>query len=313
MSERRKKDVKRLEQVDSEISLLEKEKSSTFNAMVEIENEQEIKKRVSNKRLTKPIGGSAAPLKIAPGMLKSLNQLMFEMSNLPTEYILAQSNKMVLTGEWFLSILEKEWLEKISTVKKLLDRKMFLEETRRTEFSEIGGARRRLLAQAEAKKSMARQVTKTLHQMSGVPRASTGRPVDAVSLLASEYTPETVKSDSQRRYRYLLSLFSLMKANKSAVRFTIPQSKKSTASVHSSHAACLEKLKAEVGKICTIPELAKYRLSRKNQQEQQKLSSISLHKTQKHGVPIMITESKIEELSIRPKHPESENPENPEH
>lgn len=274
MDDKREKSRKRLSAIEAEVLLLEREKEMVANTMIDIENAGELKKRVRLKKTPLEAPAPAAPAALTPELVKSFNQLFFEMKNLPLEYVLSQSSKIVLTAEWILSLIERKWIEKIKSIKKLTDRKTFLEEKNRTEFTEVETKRREILK----KVGQAKKDGKLIEHALG--RAKPAE--DIFAQICAERSPDAAGEDMQSRYRSLLALFSLMKANKSTVRLNIPPSKKSVSSMHSSHTACLEKLKAEIGKIATIPELARYRQCKKSLGDTQ-----HLHPAAKYPAPII--------------------------
>ncbi|KAI5190342.1 hypothetical protein NECID01_0934 [Nematocida sp. AWRm77] len=279
MKEKRQKSKKRLSSIDAELFLLEREKSMVSNTMVDIENEVEIKKRVKLKKSAPEEASSSSPSLLTQKSLASFNQLFFEMKNLPLEYVLAQSSKIVLTAEWILSLMEREWIEKLESVKKMMESKTFLEEKNKTQFTEIETKRRAILQTISKAKEKGASIGKAQRKE---------RAKESVfSKICAEKSLEKKDNEVESRYKKLLSLFALMKANKSAVRLNIPQSKKTTSSMHSSHTACLEKLRAEIGKIYTIPELAKYRQCKKLLQEGQGVGSTPQQKGHKQAQPIM--------------------------
>lgn len=286
---RRDKERKKLSAVEAEISLLEKEKKMASNAMVEIESDAEIKKRATTQRMTEEKALPMDQSKITENTLSLLNRMIFEMRNLPLEYLLSQSNKMVLTTEWLLSIVEKEWINKLLRIKKMLSNQSFLVETKESIFTEIDQKRRYMLKKAAQNKIKAWEITAAI---TGQKKQET-----LLNRICKENFSSTetnnIDINIQERYSDLLSLFSLMKSSKSSVRISIPVNKKSSSSMHSSHAACIEKLRAEIGRISTIPEIAKYRQCQKQQEKrpEEQRQSVNLHRSTKHGLPVIYTES----------------------
>jgi len=299
MEEKRNKNKKRLRQIDTEIGVLRKEVEIEGNFMLEIEDEREVRKRVRLKvgkekgeKQEREQGDSDVQREERKkGVLEKFNRLFFEMKNLPLEYVLSQSSKIVLTSEWQLSQIEKEWVEKSREVKRLVDSKMLLEEKNMGVFTEVDVKKRQIEKHTERIKEALKMISSGLMR-----RAEKKTPLER---LAEEHVQERPKEDLQKQYRNLLSLFSLMKSNKSAVRASVPQSKKASATMHSSHAACLEKIKADVGKNATIPDLVKYRQTKKHMQEFQNQGSVSLHKTSKHSTPIIYAEKSEDEPQTR--------------
>ncbi|KAI5173145.1 hypothetical protein NEFER03_2114 [Nematocida sp. LUAm3] len=306
MDGRRNKERRKLSLVDAEIFLLEKERDKETRTLLEIESPEEIKNRIKLKRPMETKSAPAVPIScITQKTLHSLNQLFFEMCNLPMEYILMQSNKIVLTSEWRVSIVEKEWIERLKEIKKLLDKKILLEETDNQMESNIERTKREIEKQEKKKKEYLRGIFIAMNQIK--------REKSIFKEIYTGHVQEDNKKNLQEKYTKLLSLFSLMKSNKSSVRINIPQSKKSSSSMHSSHAACIEKLRAEYGKITTIPELAKYRQCKKASQEKKapsgnpnRMFSINLHKTNKYTVPIIYANSQNTPSTQQKKDPEDE-------
>ncbi|KAI5181269.1 hypothetical protein NEOKW01_1488 [Nematocida sp. AWRm80] len=284
---------KRLSVINAEISLLEREKEMSSNSMVEIDNEENIKKRVKITRGARQASETesnkdakcATETKeeiIDQERIKNINQLFFEIYNLPLEYILAQSSKMVLTEEWQVSILERVYVEKMKEVVKLVEARVFLKERPKGIFQEANKKRKEILTDLKEKKQALKVLgDKLMRKSEGVSL------LDRVNTATAQDKPNKNLQDT---YKRLLSLFSLMKSNKSTVRVTIPQTKKTTSTMHSSHTTCLEKIKNEIGKITTISELARYRQGKKIITEKEKHGSISLHKTNKHSIPIIYTD-----------------------
>ncbi|KAI5185080.1 hypothetical protein NEHOM01_0585 [Nematocida homosporus] len=349
MKERRGRERKRLDLVEAEIRLLEKEKEMGSHVMVDIESEAEIKRWVKgrpivskggvlgkidgkldkievvknnnkdNNDLNKQNNGLGGGL-IDNEAVNGLSKLYFEMSNLPLDYMLGQSNKMVLTAEWELSLLEREWIDRLREIKRGLDRKRLLEEKVASLGTEVEVTRRQIVKSTRAKQYYHKRIGSSVKLggsmvmgdlklqnrlgLGGVSLGGLGGSNSSISssdklgrLVAGaefeEKKKESVSEEElQRRYDVSLSLFSLMKANKSAVRVSIPVTKKSSSAMHSSHAACLEKVRAEAGRISTIPELARYRQCRR-QQEPQSQQTVHLHKTAKHGIPIIYAQPSV--------------------
>lgn len=269
MKEKREKEKRKLKLINAEISLLEKEKEMNSNAMIEIENKKEIKKRVRIKKNTEENSYMKIKGKITPGLVNSLNQLIFEISNLPLEYILNNSNKMVLTSEWELSIIEKGYLKEYNKIKELFNSKLLLEEKNTHQFSAIELRRREILKGVKEQKENIKVISKILGEQ--VKKSS------VIERIEKEYSPEEKTNNSPKlsdKYKSILCLFSLMKSNKSNVRYMVPQSKKSTI-LHSSHSTCLDKIKTEPNKTPGIPELVKYRHYRRNIREGEKAREIN--------------------------------------
>ncbi|KAH9386571.1 uncharacterized protein NEMAJ01_1467 [Nematocida major] len=263
MKEKREKEKRRLKVLNAEISLLEKEKEMNSNAMIEIENKKEIKKRARIKKKKDEEKDLKINKKITPALIKSLNHMMFEISNLPLEYILAQSNKMVLTSEWHLSIVERECLKKYTKIKDLFKSKLLLEEKRNTAFSGFELKRRKILRASADRRKTVLAIQRGL--------LSAGEPQSVADSISQEYSyaePGDAEALSEK-YKSVLCLFSLMKSNKSNIRYTVPQSKKNPV-MHSSHTTCLDKIKIEPGKIFTIPDLVRYRMYRRSMREGEK-------------------------------------------
>lgn len=354
MVESRKRERKKLSATTAEISLLEKEKEMGGKAMVEVEDEDEIKKRSKIRKITHHSPKPQPKPLISQPLLHSFNRFFFEAAHLPLEYVLLNSTKMVLTREWYISIVEKEWVEKIEILKDLADKRQLLEQKSETQsntdqtstpnartnrqlvpLKDLGSTRRKILNQTKRNRDLLSRVGNSLlhradHSLlhradhSLLHRTVTGaslKPNTSSPLFASlsvpyvfhfvpdvalspnlEVTPDQEKEIKQK-YMQLLSLFSLMKANKSTVRFSGPHvGKKSNPVIHSSHIACVEKIRAEVGKITTIPELAKYRQTKKIQQDHRhKNANISLHRTQRHAIPIMCPTSQPTDKEKKPK------------
>ncbi|KAI5191853.1 hypothetical protein NEMIN01_1708 [Nematocida minor] len=311
--EKREKEKRRLTAINAEISLLEKEKEMNSNAMIEIENTKEIQKRARIKKKSeekmrilktmKKKRGLACQMScgvVSQARIKSLNQLVYEMTNLPLDYVLSQSSKMVLTEEWNLSMAERECVRKFSKVKELISNKMFLEEKNANLFTGVELKRREILKRTKEQKSRIKNMADILAgklESDAVEESLGAGALDSTKdkeTAAEESDLEEEKEERESeekksghsnhmladRYKSILGLFSLMKSNKSNVRYVVPQSKKNTI-MHSSHSTCLEKIKTEPGKITTIPELVKYRLCRRNMIEGDK--SLAMNNAIKGG------------------------------
>ncbi|OAG32055.1 hypothetical protein NEIG_01293 [Nematocida sp. ERTm5] len=358
--ETRERNKRRLKQLNKEISLLEQEKEMNSNVMLELDTK--IKTR-NNKRYlisenteytTHTIQSNITPEKIS-----SLEVFIHNISNLPLEYVLLQSNKIVLTKEWYLSYIEREYLVKYNKIKELLCNKLLLEEKTKEIFSGVEKKRREIIYTKYNTHSVINNIKYNTHSVinnikynthsvisplgntdllsnmsnildtiimdstrnnrssnssnssgisnssdssnrsnssgisnssdssnrsnsSGISSAgisSAGVSSAGVSMYSSNNTsmhsnihtptypssihtptyPSTSSTSSaSAEYKRVLSLFSMMKSNKSSVRYTIPPSKKSN-SMHSSHSTCLDKTKGECR---SIPDLVKYRMSK---------------------------------------------------
>lgn len=339
MVESRKRERKKLSAAVAEISLLEKEKEMGGKAMVEVEVEDEIKKRSKIRKISHHSPQHRPRPLISQPLLRSFNRFFFEAAHLPLEYILLNSTKMVLSQEWYISIVEKEWVEKIEVLKDLADKRQLLEQKsesqpdtdqigasdvrtsrRLVSLRALGSARREILNRTRSNRDLLRRIGNEASRKSSTPPplfASLSIPyvfhfVPDVALspdLEMTVTPAQEKEIKQK-YTQLLSLFSLMKANKSMVRFSGPHvGKKSNPVIHSSHVACVEKVRAEVGKITTIPELAKYRQTKKTQQDHRhKNANVTLHRSQRHAIPIMCPTSQSREKEKKVKKESDDNP-----
>lgn len=197
--------------------------------------------------------------KISQERIQSLNQMIFEMSNLPLEYVLSQSSKIVLTEEWNLSIVEKECVQMFGKVKELINSKMFLEEKSANIFTGVDLKRREILKIGREQK---KKVKKLARVISG---RMAGEESDDLCGMEEKKKEEPEKVLAEK-YKAVLDLFSLMKSNKSHVRYVIPQSKKSTV-MHSSHSTCLEKIRSDPGRVSSIPDLVKYRYGKRTAAE----------------------------------------------
>ncbi|EIJ88963.1 hypothetical protein NEQG_00782 [Nematocida parisii ERTm3] len=348
--ETRERNKRRLKQLNKEISLLEQEKEMNSNVMLELETK--IKTRQSRRYLITEdteYNTHSIQSNITPEKISSLEVFIHNISNLPLEYILLQSNKIVLTKEWYLSYIEREYLVKYNKIKELLCNKLLLEEKTKGIFTGVEKKRREIIYAKYNTQSVISNVkyniqsvisnkyniqsvisnkyntqsvisplgstdllsnisnildtiimdstsnissnqghisststgisstssgthtnsnissdTHTNSNQGHISSTSTSTPTGSHSTHTPAY-PSTsssaypsTSSSASVEYKRVLSLFSMMKSNKSSVRYTIPPSKKSN-SMHSSHSTCLDKTKGECR---SIPDLVKYRMSK---------------------------------------------------
>ncbi|EHY66162.1 hypothetical protein NERG_00858 [Nematocida ausubeli] len=242
--QRREKDKQKLFLINEEIKILEKEKEMDTNFMIEIQDKKEIKKRIKQKSKTVSINDKTKNNSklINNQVINSLNSLIFELINLPLEYILINSNKMVLTEEWKVSQLEKEVVKNQKYVMDLISKKLFLEEKTVGIFPNVEIAKRGITKSNQIKRNTLKEL---ISKISGKP--------DYFPIKSNQNIP--IKQNNNQdpdRYKNILNLFSLMRANKSKIRYKI-QSKKFQNQNHSSHNIFIEKNKDG------IPELIKYK------------------------------------------------------
>lgn len=316
----REKMKRKLEILAAEIDVLEREKARERDAqaLVEVEKKREVRRKAEKYRKTETqIKNEEPPSRAerrgqSQASVSSFNRMIFEMENLPLEYVLSQSCKVVLTEEWLVSSAERDVLRRVSEVRKLQEEGLFLEAKRKggaLPLDEIKLARKEILTRAKKGREILKRLAEECNPLviSRQPKASPRgtveekdliiprralqvRPARAQGLRAAEgrfYVWEPGASQEEI-YRRLLHLFSLMKSNKSSVRFAVPLSKKGSVTSHSSHVACLEKIKNEIGKLSTVSELTRYRQGKKAMSSEQgaKPMHLSMYKTRKHGVPI---------------------------
>ncbi|EIJ93482.1 hypothetical protein NEPAR06_0449 [Nematocida parisii] len=316
--ETRERNKRRLKQLNKEISLLEQEKEMNSNVMLELETK--IKTRQSRRYLITEdteYNTHSIQSNITPEKISSLEVFIHNISNLPLEYILLQSNKIVLTKEWYLSYIEREYLVKYNKIKELLCNKLLLEEKTKGIFTGVEKKRREIIYAKYNTQSVISNVKYNIQSVisnkyntqsvisplgstdllsnisnildtiimdstssissnqghisstsTGISSTSSGTHTNSnqghISSTPtgshSTHTPAypSTSSSASVEYKRVLSLFSMMKSNKSSVRYTIPPSKKSN-SMHSSHSTCLDKTKGECR---SIPDLVKYRMSK---------------------------------------------------
>lgn len=317
----REKMKRKLEFITTEIEVLGRErKDRREGRMVDVENGgevvREIERYYKRKRVRREEKEPALENAVTEDLLESFNKLVFEINNLPLDYILAQSSKAVLTEEWMASLLERKVLAKTREIKKEKEEGALLQIA---EDAKIAETRQLIEAETQKRKRvlghLARESTATVLQahkklfptgpLNGaiIPiRSSKQRKQESPPQLFHTATPSLRDLDSRHFphsagtaketvYKALLHLFSLMKSNKSSVRFYPPASKKGNLAIHSSHITSLEKIKNEIGRLTTVSELARYRESKKEIKEgiQRLPVHLGLYKARKHGVAIPYT------------------------
>jgi hypothetical protein len=332
----REKMKRKIETLTTEIELLEKEKEEKNSQyLIEIEAAQEIRRRAERYRREETERRRKRKkeerMAVCKESLESFNKLVFEMENLPLEYILSQSTKIVLTEEWLAALLEREILERLSEIRQLQGAGVFLEVKRSSDLPvhQIHEARRRILVlerkRREVLKKLAESASPALLQKwpkmcprQTIPpgeciipkRTFAKREVFVLGLREAEGRWMQGSVSQEELYKKLLHLFSLMKSSKSSTRFEVPISKKGSITTHSSHIACLEKIKNELGKLTTVADLAKYREKKKMAPKQpqglQNPVHLSMYKTRKHAMPIPYSQEEHSKRVRQEDEPEGE-------